>query len=188
MKTNLLCFLMGLMNILLLSGCDTIGSKSTSMAFIYIVTTLISLLVLILYCYMIPKKNMWFLLLFGSILVVNIGYLSLAISKSLEEALLANRISYLGSVFLPMAMMMIILKVIHFKYPKWLPGLLLIIGIAVFLIAASPGYLDIYYKDVTGKRKQPWINTGLSCRGNKRKADEILKEYSGYILIKSKQW
>lgn len=148
MKTNLLCFLMGLMNILLLSGCDTIGSKSTSMAFIYIVTTLISLLVLILYCYMIPKKNMWFLLLFGSILVVNIGYLSLAISKSLEEALLANRISYLGSVFLPMAMMMIILKVIHFKYPKWLPGLLFIIGIAVFLIAASPGYLDIYYKDV----------------------------------------
>ena len=149
MKKNLLCFLMGLWTILLLSGCDMIGSKSTNMAIIYIATAILSLLVLIAYCYMMPKKDMWFLLLFGSILVVNIGYLSLAISKTLEEALLANRISYLGSVFLPMAMMMIILNVIQIKVPKCLPCFLFIIGIAVFLIAASPGYLNIYYREVS---------------------------------------
>lgn len=149
MKKNLLCFLIGLWTILLLSGCDMIGSKSTNMAIIYIATAILSLLVLIAYCYMMPKKDIWFLLLFGSILVVNIGYLSLAISKTLEEALLANRISYLGSVFLPMAMMMIILNVIRIKAPKWLPCFLFIIGIAVFLIAASPGYLNIYYKEVS---------------------------------------
>ena len=133
MKKNLLCFLIGLLTILLLSGCDMIGLKSTNMAIIYIATAILSLLVLIAYCYMMPKKDMWFLLLFGSILVVNIGYLSLAISKTLEEALLANRISYLGSVFLPMAMMMIILNVIQIKVPKCLPCFLFIIGIAVFL-------------------------------------------------------
>lgn len=149
MKKNLLCFLIGLLTILLLSGCDMIGLKSTNMAIIYIATAILSLLVLIAYCYMIPMKDMWFLLLFGSILVVNIGYLSLAISKTLEEALLANRISYLGSVFLPMAMMMIILNVIRIKSPKWLPCFLFIIGIAVFLIAASPGYLNIYYREVS---------------------------------------
>ena len=149
MKKNLLCFLMGLWTILLFSGCDRIGSKSTNMAIIYIATAILSLLVLIAYCYMMPKKDIWFLLLFGSILVVNIGYLSLAISKTLEEALLANRISYLGSVFLPMAMMMIILKVIRINTPKWLPCFLFIIGIAVFLIAASPGYLNIYYREVS---------------------------------------
>lgn len=149
MKKNLLCFLIGLWTILLLSGCDMIGSKSTNMAIIYIATAILSLLVLIAYCYMMPKKDMWFLLLFGSILVVNIGYLSLAISKTLEEALLANRISYLGSVFLPMAMMMIILNVIQIKVPKCLPCFLFIIGIAVFLFAASPGYLNIYYREVS---------------------------------------
>lgn len=148
MKKSLTCFFIVLLEIFALSGCEFIGSKSASMAIIYIITTILSLLLLICYCYLASKKDVWFLLLFGSVLVVNIGYLSLSISKSLEEALLANRISYLGSVFLPMSMLMIILNVTRANYKKWFPGLLLIISIAVFLVAASPGYLDIYYKEV----------------------------------------
>jgi len=34
-------------------------------------------------------------------------------------------------------------------YRSWLPGLLLAIAAGVFFIAASPGYLDIYYSEVT---------------------------------------
>lgn len=37
-------------------------------------------------------------------------------------------------------------------------------------------YTVIYYYDSQGKRKQKWQNTGLSIRGNKRKADELLKQ------------
>ena len=48
-------------------------------------------------------------------------------------------------------------------------------------------YVVLSYKDVTGKRKQPWINTGLSCHGNKRKADEILKEYKEKFDIKAEK-
>jgi DNA-binding CsgD family transcriptional regulator len=85
------------------------------------------------------------------ITVVNIGYLSLAISKTIEEALLANRIAYLGSVFLPMAMFMIIIRTCKINYVKWMPSILLCISVCVFCIAASPGYLDIYYKEVSIK-------------------------------------
>lgn len=131
-----------------LSGCDRIDSKSTSMSTIYGVATVISLLLLVTYCVIIHKKELWFLLLFSSVFVVNIGYFSLSISKTIEEALLANRISYLGSVFLPMSMLMIIITVCKLQYRKWLPCLLLIISVFVFLVAASPGYCDIYYKDV----------------------------------------
>ncbi len=46
-------------------------------------------------------------------------------------------------------MLMIILNSCKLKYHKCLPVILLSIGIAVFLIAASPGILDIYYKDVS---------------------------------------
>lgn len=35
------------------------------------------------------------------------------------------------------------------KYQKWLPYLLIFVSIAVFFVAASPGYLDIYYARVT---------------------------------------
>ena len=131
-----------------LTGCATVGSKSTSMSVVYGVITVVSLLLLVVYCVVINKKEFWFVLLFSSVFVVNIGYFALSISKTLEEALLANRIAYLGSVFLPMAMFMIIMKLCRLGYKKWLPCLLLVISVFVFLVAASPGYCDIYYKDV----------------------------------------
>ena len=131
-----------------LAGCDRIGSKSTSISTIYGAITVISLLLLVTYCVIIHKKELWFLLLFSSVFIVNIGYFSLSISKTIEEALLANRIAYLGSVFLPMSMLMIIMNVCKLRYRKWLPCLLLLVSVFVFLVAASPGYCDIYYKDV----------------------------------------
>lgn len=33
------------------------------------------------------------------------------------------------------------------------------------------------YKDSTGKRKEPWISTGLTVKGNKRQAQKLLEEY-----------
>ena len=133
----------------ILSGCSAIGGKSMSMSVIYVATTILSLLLFICYACLSNKKNVWFLLLFSSVFVVNAGYLTLSISSDINEALLANRISYLGSVFLPMSMLMLILEACNFKYKKWLPILLMCISIPVFLIAASPGYLDIYYKSVS---------------------------------------
>ena len=40
------------------------------------------------------------------------------------------------------------------------------------------GYLHtvISYTDKDGKRKQKWQSTGLTAKGNKRKAQELLKE------------
>lgn len=37
-------------------------------------------------------------------------------------------------------------------------------------------YLVIGYYDIDGKRKQKWISTGLSIRGNKKNAEKMLKE------------
>lgn len=132
-----------------LTGCSSIGNKTASMSIIYATTAVIALLLLIGYCTFVSKKDIWYLLLFSSIFIVNTGYFSLAISKTLEEALLANRISYLGSVFLPITMLMLILNVAKIRYKKWIPGLLITLGAAVFFVAASPGYSTIYYKEVS---------------------------------------
>ena len=37
-------------------------------------------------------------------------------------------------------------------------------------------YMVLSYKDAAGKRKQPWYATGLPVKGNKRKAEEMLRE------------
>ncbi len=133
---------------LFLTGCSTVGEKSGNLSIIYGVTAFLSLMILVGYFFVSKKKDPWFLLLLASVLVVNIGYYVLAVSSNLSEALTANRIAYLGSVFLPLSMWMIILSVTHIRFPKWISVALLGLGIVVFLIAASPGYSDIYYKEV----------------------------------------
>lgn len=138
-----------LVMMLMLSGCSATNDKPASVSIIYGVCTVLSLILLVIYCYAIRQKETWFLLLFCAIFVANIGYLSLSVAKNLEEALLANRIVYLGSVFLPMSVMMIILKITKIQYKNWLPGVLTAFVSIVFIITASPGYSDIYYKEVS---------------------------------------
>jgi DNA-binding CsgD family transcriptional regulator len=46
-------------------------------------------------------------------------------------------------------MLMIIMHVCNIRAKKWLTGTLLILAFVVFLVAASPGILPIYYKEVS---------------------------------------
>ena len=131
------------------SGCGPVGAKSASLAWVYGLAAGLSLLLLIGCHFYVRANRGWFLLLFSSVLVVNTGYTLLSLSSCLEMALMANRLSYLGSVFLPLSMLMIILEVTHTPYQKRLPAALLSLAVLVFLIAASPGILDIYYREVS---------------------------------------
>ena len=135
--------------ILCLSGCSAVGDKNGSLSIIYGATVALSLLLLIGCIALVRKKRLWFIMLFASVLVVNAGYTLLSVSTCLSTALWANRISYLGSVFLPLTMLMILLNVTNTPYKKRLPATLLGVAILVFLIAASPGVLPIYYKEVS---------------------------------------
>lgn len=116
---------------------------------IYGITAVVALALVIGYLVFYKKRDTWMFLLFISVFLVNVGYFSISVSKILEEALLANRISYLGSVFLPLCMFMAVANVCRINIPKGVTAALLCISAAVFLVAASPGYSDLYYKDVT---------------------------------------
>ena len=132
-----------------LCGCSKIGEKNTSLSIIYFAAAIISLLMLIICCVFVRKLKAWFVILFSSVLIVNIGYSILSVSNNLQMALIANRIAYLGSVFLPLSMLIIILNVTKTNHKKWLYGVLGLVSFLVFLIAASPGILDIYYREVS---------------------------------------
>jgi len=140
--TALLCFI----TLLFLSGCSSVGDKTASISVVYAITAIVSFLLVMGYFLNIKKKDVWFIILFISVSVVNTGYYWLSVSKSLPEALWANRLSYLGSVFLPLSMTMAILKICFIEYKKWISAILFSISVIVFIIAASPGYVDIYYK------------------------------------------
>lgn len=126
-----------------------VGSKAAGTTVIYAVCALLSLAVAAGYCSFVRKKDPWFLLLFSSVFVVNAGYLLLSLSKTLTAALWANRLSYLGSVFLPLSMLMIILNTCGLRCKPRLPAALFGVSTLVFLIAGSPGLCDLYYKEVS---------------------------------------
>lgn len=149
MNRRKITFLTLLTTLCFVTGCTPNGNKTAETSIIYGVATLLSLLLWIGYCFFAKVKERWFILLFTSVLVVNIGYFMLATSDNLNMALHANRISYLGSVFLPLSMLMSILKVANLQYKKQLPITLVIVAILVFFIAASPGYSTIYYQEVS---------------------------------------
>lgn len=128
-------------------GC-AIGANITGVSAVYMITSACALASLMAYCLIIKRKEPWFLVLFASVLIVNIGYMALSLSKTIHAALMANRIAYLGSVFLPISMLMIVRKVCEIKYRTWFTALCIVIGVFVFCIAASPGLSDIYYKSV----------------------------------------
>lgn len=148
MKISLKIILLPLL-ILCLSGFTTANNKSSATSIIYAATTLLSLLLLVGCVVLVRKKRKWLIMLFSSVFVVNAGYALLSVSNNLQTALWANRLSYLGSVFLPFSMLMILLNVTNTKHKKHISKVLLTVAAIIFLIAASPGFSNIYYKEVS---------------------------------------
>ena len=134
--------------IFLLSSCNPNIEKSASQTIIYGTTALLSFVLAIGCVFSVRKKNPWFIVMSSAITVVNVGYFCLACSSSLNEALISNRIAYLGQVALPFSMLMIILKITNTHYKKRLPYCLLGLSAIIFFIVASAPYLDVYYKEV----------------------------------------
>ena len=116
---------------------------------IYGIIAVISLLLIFGYSRAIRDKNNWFILLFISVFVVNLGYFAISIAGSLDAALWGNRLSYLGSVFLPLCMLMIVMDVCKITNLRWIITMLCTVSIIVFLIAASGGYTNWYYESVS---------------------------------------
>lgn len=125
-----------------------IHDATISISVIYGIIAALSLILAVGYCILVRKKEIWLVFMHFAVFLVNFGYFMLSVSKNLSFALAANRIAYLGAVFLPFFMLMTILDACRMKYHKPLFGCLIGISAVVYLIAASPGYLDCYYSSV----------------------------------------
>lgn len=94
------------------------------------------------------KRDIWLLLVFVSVSLCNLGYFMISVSPNLGSALNSNRIAYLGSVFLPFFMLMMVMRFCGIKRSKPMMVALVAIGIVMLGITTSPGILPIYYKTV----------------------------------------
>lgn len=115
----------------------------------YATMAVMAIILLIGYIFLVHQKEIWILMLYISVTVVNVGYFLLSISQSLAFAIFANDLCYLGSVYLSMYMFFTIFKLCGYKVTKKLTVSLVLVGACMFCIILSSGFLPIYYKEVS---------------------------------------
>ncbi len=119
------------------------------MTIIYGFLTVIAILLLFGYNALIKQKEMWLFLLYICVVIVNAGYFLLSCAKTVPFAILANDISYFGSVFLSLCMLMIIVKLCGIEVKKKMIAVLIIISFMMFGVVATSGFLPLYYREVS---------------------------------------
>ena len=115
----------------------------------YAITLAFAVGLTVAYFAIVKKREFWLSLLYICVTVVNLGYLLLSASKTVEFAILANDVAYLGSVFLSLCMLLTIVKLCGFEVKKGHVIVCVTLGAVMFAIIATVGILPWYYKSVS---------------------------------------
>lgn len=94
------------------------------------------------------QKNIWLTLLSASIFVCFIGYFIISVSRAKWLALMGNSVAYLGNVFLPYFLLMMVFDVFSIKAKKAISISYLVLAVVVLVLTISPAFCDLYYKTV----------------------------------------
>jgi len=97
---------------------------------------------------MLKNREFWLTMLYICVPIVNLGYLLISVSKSVEFALFGNDIAYLGSVFLSMCMLFTIIRLCGFEMKRSYVISGLIAGATVLFFVFSSPALPLFYKSV----------------------------------------
>ena len=95
-----------------------------------------------------PRQDGPYPLIFFAVFIACTGHLFLAMSTNLDQAILANKLNYIGGIFMPLLVFDACLSVCQIKFPTWGHALLSLFVFVVFALSATVGYSDIYYKTI----------------------------------------
>ena len=113
-------------------------------------TFAIALALMIVYLFSYHKHfDMRITLIFVLVPVINLGYGMLAHAQTLEAALTANKLTYLGGCYLQLILMLAVFSLCHIKLNRWIRVALLAISTLVYLSALSIGNSTIFYENIT---------------------------------------
>ena len=89
-----------------------------------------------------------FALIFIVIDVSSMGYVFLQMSRSLEEALIAQKIIYLGGAFLPMFLFFAVIRLCRTNVGKWVKPAMIFLSMFLYGLIMTSGKYPLYYKSV----------------------------------------
>ncbi len=118
--------------------------------FFFILSALLSCI----YVYMWHKQfNVNLSLIFILIPAANLGYVALARSNNLEEAIQATQLIYLGGSFLILFITFYIFGMCQIRLPKWFSTGMVCVSTAVYFVVLSIGSGPLFYKEVSATKE-----------------------------------
>ena len=129
----------------------------------YLICFIASVGLLVAYTLLMKKREFWLTMLHVCVIIVNLGYFLTSIAKNVEFAIFGNDVTYLGSAFLCMCMLLTIIRLCGFEVKKKYVITCLSLGIIMFAIIASSPMIPLYYTSVDIK--------------NIEEATKLVKEY-----------
>lgn len=114
----------------------------------YLISFLISIAVLVWAViqdeYFSPKQTM----MISMMTIGNGGYLALAVSNNVEEAILANKILYVIGIFVPMLIFFIVCEICKISLNRVLQTILFLVQGLLYFGVLSVGHSKLFYKSV----------------------------------------
>jgi len=83
------------------------------------------------------------------LVVSNLGFYFLSASATIEEALVAQKMTYFAGAFLPVFYFFLVLEICHIKIPKLLNVVLLMIQCIIYGLSCTIGKNELFYKNVS---------------------------------------
>lgn len=119
------------------------------MIYFYLVCFLVSFFLLIGFICSDERHSLQQNLLLVITVIANSGYLALAASSNLQEAVLANKITYAGGCFLPMTSFIVVCEICRIRVKSVMLFVMYLVQTLLFLCICTIGYSDIYYSTVS---------------------------------------
>ena len=115
----------------------------------YIVICILSLICcIIFYWKMRPNFHALYPLIFILAFTSHFSYVMLALSENVREALLANKILYIGGCYLQLVGLLLIFSICKIDLPKPVRFLMAAFSTFIYACVLTSGYLPIFYKSV----------------------------------------
>ena len=116
--------------------------------FLYILLTAISILLLVRLVLGVKRIGSFYVLFYTFIIITNLGYIALSTSSTVSEAILANKICYVGAILLPVIMLYTISDITKTKIPHFVYAIMGALGVTTLALVLTIGHSNVYYDSV----------------------------------------